>query len=1404
MDNLILIIKQKEQDKLLNIEINNATGIWYFNSEIMDAKKNIADVNEACNIFNNILIPDMKELGEPDNTDMLDNYLSIDGKIYDLSNNTIASKISNTIVECVEKIYNNLPITLESDEKKDDDISDELLKFVNSDKYIKQNMDFEWKKGDNLNNVTDESLKVVLELMKRSSYKLNVTENEYILSNNIESLCTKKVDNKELLENIDSYIKADANGSFTVKKDLTVNRMCVNCKFQRCPKHLLLYIHYLASKGKLEAKLKERKENYNSNEYYTFDWKYNEVLKYIPEKLFDFCNELANKNLIYVTRYLVSNDVYFRIYVPFTCSELKIMDLEKDKLYMPNDNVEKWNMSVRRNPKIILLTCRNMNCALPGCVITLSGLLLYLKNSGREKEIEEQRKYYLAHKEECDKKYNELIQGELESYYDDSQVYLKKLSEYSSVKNISNLVSMISNISLRNLFITIEGDDKKIKNDIIKNIFNVLCKCEKIQNIQNEEISLYNLASENAYPVSNKDGKEKDNRGVLYRSYEELRYTELKQQHLYVVNDISEFLNEYKSFVNKNNSGAYNSIKYRQFKHVLELLTDISKKYYIIIEGKEKEIDELFKIEPRLQYIYQNNRYIVPEFSLEDSFNTYIESLNNELVEKIKKDKERYKKSFLEYVSLNKTFIPFDNRELASYLAMYSNVNNDVVFPENMYKKETVDESLKKIIGLDSVKAKIKEFEKYMLFKVKAEASNIKLASSNMHMIFTGNPGTGKTTIARIMAKMLYDMGIIAENKLVEVERKDLVAEYIGQTATKTAEVIEKAMGGVLFVDEAYTLSSESKNDFGAEAVATLIKAMEDNKDKFVVIFAGYKNEMKSFLDINPGIASRIGYTFDFEDYNTDELIKIFYKKIESMGLKCNPECEIKLNEICSYFSKRKAFGNGRFIDKLIQATLLKHANNCEDNIDVLVIEDIPSIKELNNSNDNTETTEDLLKDIIGLDNLKKKIKEFEDYVKFIAEARKNGINIPNQNMHMIFTGNPGTGKTTIARIMAKILYNAGIIYENKLVEVEKKDLIGKYAGETALKTTDVIEKAMGGILFIDEAYSLTASRGNQYGTEAVDTLIKAMEDHKGEFIVIFAGYKKEMSEFIEMNSGIYSRIGYTFNFEDYSREELAEILYLKIEKSGLKISEDSKEKVKVLMNYFAKVENIGNGRFVEKVFQEILLKHSKSKDGNIEVITDNDIPSIKEMTDSLFNGENMINPDSITEESLRKTAIHEIGHALIRYKLFDSPEIIKITINSEGTGALGYVQMRVKEGEYIRTKSRMLKDIMVSLGGMVSEEVFIGEFANGNSSDLEKATTIAYNMITRYGMSNFGYGKIFKVEGEVALEVQKEINEILKDCFEKTKKIIEENKEKMLKVIDYLYDKREIDEETFIEVFNS
>ena len=219
------------------------------------------------------------------------------------------------------------------------------------------------------------------------------------------------------------------------------------------------------------------------------------------------------------------------------------------------------------------------------------------------------------------------------------------------------------------------------------------------------------------------------------------------------------------------------------------------------------------------------------------------------------------------------------------------------------------------------------------LIKLKETAGDdLKIKNMNLHMVFLGNPGTGKTTIARMISSILYNLKYIKEDKLVEVSSKDLVAEYVGQTAPKTMSVIEKSMNGVLFIDEAYSLAVKDGNSYNAEAIATLIQAMENYRDKLVVIFAGYTKEMQDFLNSNSGITSRIGYTFEFEDYTTEELEKIFTGMMEKSGFEVEPEALAYLRQIIDENRNMKNFGNARFVRNIFEKSIVKHASRVKDN----------------------------------------------------------------------------------------------------------------------------------------------------------------------------------------------------------------------------------------------------------------------------------------------------------------------------------------------------------------------------------------------------------------------------------------------------------------------------------------
>ena len=223
-------------------------------------------------------------------------------------------------------------------------------------------------------------------------------------------------------------------------------------------------------------------------------------------------------------------------------------------------------------------------------------------------------------------------------------------------------------------------------------------------------------------------------------------------------------------------------------------------------------------------------------------------------------------------------------------------------------------------------------YELVDMINLKEKAGDsLKIKDINLHMVFLGNPGTGKTTIARLIANILYNLKYIKENKLVEVSVKDLVAEYVGQTAPKTMSVIEKSMNGVLFIDEAYALATKDSNSYNAEAIATLIQAMENYRDKLVVIFAGYTKEMQDFLNSNSGITSRIGYTLEFDDYTTDELIEIFKTFTDKAGFIVTNEANDYLREIINKNRNMKNFGNARFVRNIYEKTIIKHASNVKD-----------------------------------------------------------------------------------------------------------------------------------------------------------------------------------------------------------------------------------------------------------------------------------------------------------------------------------------------------------------------------------------------------------------------------------------------------------------------------------------
>ena len=545
--------------------------------------------------------------------------------------------------------------------------------------------------------------------------------------------------------------------------------------------------------------------------------------------------------------------------------------------------------------------------------------------------------------------------------------------------------------------------------------------------------------------------------------------------------------------------------------------------------------------------------------------------------------------------------------------------------PNNENGGQSIDpiEELNALIGLSSAKKSISELRNFAKVQKMRQSKGLPTSDISYHLVFTGNPGTGKTTVARLVAKIYKELGLVSKGHLVEASAKDLIAGYTGQTAIKTGEVINEALGGVLFIDEAYTLVDEDGKGFGQEAIDTILKEMEDHRDDFAVIVAGYSKPMEKFIRSNPGLKSRFNRFVHFEDYTPEELFEIFQSLCQKNAYTTNEEASKIIKEHLAALSKAAGddFANARTARNLFETIIAKQATRISNEAD-LSVEMLSTITEADvawcaETSTPTESLDDILAELnalTGLEMVKDEIADLVHVVEHQQRRKTQGLRVPSMSLHLVFMGNPGTGKTTVARYIARLYKCLGLLSKGQLVETDRSGLVAGYIGQTAIKTQEKINEAMGGVLFIDEAYTLNGESGNDFGQEAIDTLLKAMEDKRDDFVVVVAGYPDLMDEFVQSNPGLESRFNRYIHFEDYNADEMLSIFKMSCQKNQYTITESAEAAVK---NYFStiSISDIANGRGARNLFEKIVTQQAKrtvvmpeSKSDELSTITEDDV----------------------------------------------------------------------------------------------------------------------------------------------------------------------------------------------------
>lgn len=661
---------------------------------------------------------------------------------------------------------------------------------------------------------------------------------------------------------------------------------------------------------------------------------------------------------------------------------------------------------------------------------------------------------------------------------------------------------------------------------------------------------------------------------------------------------------------------------------------------HYIFSGEREALEEILKQHPQLLTLVQG--LTIPRYSADELYEIGQKMLKKEGFVMTEQAAERFyrlikKESVLGGFANGYSIAGLINEAKKNVAVRYgegeSKVQLKCLQECDFILEDSVEESLEDLLGqldaltgLDAVKKEVrKKIAYFQMRETMRRRSEKSEETINLHTLFMGAPGTGKTSVARLLGKIYGKLGILPRSDIfVETDRAGLIGKYEGHTTDKVEKIIEKAMGGILFIDEAYSLCRGENDPFGKEAVDTLMKRAEDYRDRLMIIMAGYEKEMEELLDSNPGMERRFPNKLQFENYSEEELYQIFVTMAEKSGYTLHPDSEEAIRKIIQSRIKRKNFGNAGEMRNIVEglqqavAVRLGESGSSED-ADTIKEEDVQYYQGQNS--DECKTLEACLNELDGMVGLEKVKKQVHDMIdtKLMAMERSKLLGKPVSlgSLHMVFEGNAGTGKTTVARLIGRIYGLAGLIKDGEnFVEVSRESFVGPYMGHTERRAKQLVEEAMGGILFIDEAYDLVNGDGDSFGKTALNALIAPIENNREDLMVIMSGYQDKMQELFQYNQGLRSRMKTVLHFDDYSLDEMCRIFYHYVKENDYVMEPELEA---VVCGYIEKkseeTADFANARGVRNCFEEVVINQAvrlqrKKRQG--EALTKEDVLTLR------------------------------------------------------------------------------------------------------------------------------------------------------------------------------------------------